>query len=208
MLSKSNIIIATKYSPETTELNWRCGLSCAVSVQFLEKNEISNALDEYSVLFLMCYHAARSFAVQMLEMLAFSWNLVNFLTHLTRDPWPDDPLSSLRCISLAGARAQQRAGSVNAMIRGGSTQSRSGSYRQICVISPERADTGSRIKSPSSENIHKLFSILPVCIIALEKTEIAIHDQFQYRCRRWHAGRVFCRWEIAIILLHVLAQNL
>jgi len=40
MLSKSNIITATKYSVETTELNWRCGLSCAVSLYNVWKNEI------------------------------------------------------------------------------------------------------------------------------------------------------------------------
>jgi len=39
VLSKSNIISATKYSVETTELNWRFGLSCAVGPQCLEKTK-------------------------------------------------------------------------------------------------------------------------------------------------------------------------
>ena len=96
VLSKSYIITATKYSVETSELNWRCDLSCAVSLYnvWKKRNHGSTGHDQYWPV----THVTRSY----------------LLTHLTRDPWPADPLSSLLAIlsqvcSTRGARWQRPA---------------------------------------------------------------------------------------------------
>jgi len=64
---KTNIT-ATRYSVETTELNWRCGLSCAVSLLFLESCWLDHGSTGHE--YWLVTHVTHS----------------DLLTHLTRDP--------------------------------------------------------------------------------------------------------------------------